>query len=242
VSERARLDDERDRAIIFDMDDTLYPERRFVLSGFAAVAHALRTTRGIDARESFRVLSGAMRAGRRRTALQTLCSRFGLPLDLVGELVGIIRQHRPRLRLGTSTRRVLAELRPRWRLGILTNGMPAVQARKVEALGLGPLVDEVVYASEHGTGSGKPERAPFLAMASRLRVVPERCVFVGDDPERDIAGAAGAGMRSVRIDGARSTIGCVHPVMPDSTIRHLSELPEMATTLLERKAHACLSR
>lgn len=240
MSEPTTLDT-RDRAIIFDMDDTLYPERRFALSGFAAVARALRTSRGIDARASFGVLSGAVRAGHRRTALQTLCSRFGLPLDLVDELVGIIRQHRPRLRLGASTRRVLADLRPHWRLGILTNGLPEVQARKVEALGLRPLVDGVIYASEHGTGRGKPERAPFVAMAARLDVAPERCVFVGNDPERDIAGARGAGMRSVRIDRTRSAMTPAHSVSPDSTIRRLSELPETATTLLEGKAHACLS-
>jgi hypothetical protein len=44
-------------------------------------------------------------------------------------------------------------LRPTWRLGVLTNGVPAIQARKVAALGLGAVV-EVVFASAHGTGAG----------------------------------------------------------------------------------------
>jgi len=227
---------ERRQAVVFDMDDTLYAERRFVLSGFAAVAEVLGSHQGIEAREAFRVLARALRQGRRQMALQLLCRRYGLPESMVRELVQVIRAHVPRLRLPRTTARVLAVLRPTWRLGVLTNGVPAIQARKVAALGLGAMVDQVVFASAHGTGAGKPDSAPFLAMSECLAVEPGRCVFVGDDPVCDIAGARRVGMRSVQIRAsARQPLAASIHQRPDSFIESLSELPHVAASLLEER-------
>lgn len=228
------------QAVIFDMDDTLYPERRFALSGFAAVARAVGVQAGIEAHEAFRVLSGAMRRGRRRVALQLLCQHYGLPETMVSELVHVIRAHAPRLRLPRLTTSVLRALRPAWRLGVLTNGEPAIQMRKIEALGLDVMVDQIVLAAEHGAGTGKPDPAPFLAMSDRLGVEPGRCVFVGDDPACDIAGANRVGMRSVQIrvpDRSPQPGGSGHE--PDVLIETLSDLPHVAASLLqERYGHA----
>ena len=38
------------RAVVFDLDDTIYPYRRFKLSGFAEVARHLERTCALDAR------------------------------------------------------------------------------------------------------------------------------------------------------------------------------------------------
>ena len=111
----ARVADMPHRAVIFDMDDTLYPERRFALSGFAAVAEEFGEQAGIERREVFRLLATAIRRGRRRTALQLLCQRYGLPQTMVHEFVDVIRAHAPRLRLPRRTRQVLTALRPAWR-------------------------------------------------------------------------------------------------------------------------------
>jgi putative hydrolase of the HAD superfamily len=84
-----------------------------------------------------------------------------------------------------------------WRLGVLTNGLPDVQRRKVEALGLARLVDAVVYAQEWGSGRGKPDPEPFEAVRARLGTAAAATVFVGDDPWCDMYGARAAGMRTI---------------------------------------------
>src|SRR5688500_12974006 len=43
-------------AVIFDLDDTLYAERRFVLSGYAAVAAAVSSETGMPSRVLYRFL------------------------------------------------------------------------------------------------------------------------------------------------------------------------------------------
>ena len=81
----------------------------------------------------------------------------------------------------------------------LTNGEPHVQRRKVAALGLGDLVDAVVFAAECGDGTGKPAPSAFRAALDRLNVEPARAVFVGDDPRTDIEGAAAVGMKTIHM-------------------------------------------
>lgn len=220
------------RAIIFDLDDTLYRERRFVLSGFAAVARALEKQLGVPRDESFRLLARAMREGHRATALQRLCRTYRLREDIVPRLVDVIRAHRPRLRLPRETRAVLEALRADWRIAILTNGVPAVQARKVRALGLAPLVEHVVFACEY-SAEGKPDRTVFMEALHRLGTPEAETVFVGDDPWCDIAGARRVGLPTIRIHRAGRDGAPVSPQNEaDVVVRRLAEVPAAAARLL----------
>lgn len=220
------------RAIIFDLDNTLYPYRAFVRSGFRAVACRLADERGLPAAAVLRVLRRALAHGEPGRELQQLCDRFDLPESLVGALVEIIREHTPSLRLPPESHRTLALLRQTWSIGVLTNGEPRVQRRKVAALGIGELVDAVLCASEYGDGSGKPAPDGFRAAMDRLRVEPLRAVFVGDDPRTDIAGAAAVGMRTIHIMSYAGTdAGCGAPDC-QTHVRRMDLVPVIAETLV----------
>lgn len=224
------------RAILFDLDETLYRERRFALSGFAALARVLEARTGVPSRRIFAELVRSMRRGRRATAFQSLCAREGWPETWIPKCVEIVRTHTPSLRLPPQSRAVLREMRGSWRIALVTNGLPSVQRRKVKALGLERLVDRVVYAEEHGLGIGKPEPSPFLAAARLLDVEPRRCVFVGDDLVKDIGGAARLGMRTILVmrgdDSRRAGID------PDARIRRLADVPRVARALAEERERA----
>jgi putative hydrolase of the HAD superfamily len=219
------------RAIIFDLDDTLYPIRRFVLSGLAAVSRHLEQTRGIDRREVFQVLIAAFKSERGHE-LQICQKRFGLAPSVVPALIDVIRGHSPNLRLPRVTRRVLACIRNSWRIGIVTNGMSHVQARKVQALGLDELVDTIVYATD--LGPGKPDPEPFLEAARRLDVPVSQCVFVGDDPRCDIAGAMRVGMRTIYLQREEND----HDVDADATVVSLADVPDIAEELVRDRSLA----
>jgi putative hydrolase of the HAD superfamily len=49
-------------------------------------------------------------------------------------------------------------------------------------------------------GHAKPDAPIFHAACARLRLAPHEVLHVGDDPELDIAGARGAGLRSCWIN------------------------------------------
>lgn len=94
---------------------------------------------------------------------------------------------------------VLVDLRRRgFKLGVLTNGAQGQQVDKLRTVGLHDLVD-VVFTSE-ALGVQKPNPRAFRALAEGLGVLPTQCVFVGDHPEHDVAGAKAVGMEAVLID------------------------------------------
>ena len=149
------------RAIIFDLDDTLYPLDWFVLSGFDAVGAHLQRLFGVDGQMCRTVLRQAFHSGGRGHELQICLRHFNLPVTLAGSLVQVIREHRPAIDLPETTARTLGALASGWRIGIVTNGIADIQARKVAALGLAERVDAVVFADGVETPN-KPAAAPFL--------------------------------------------------------------------------------
>lgn len=225
-----------DRAILFDLDDTLYALDRFVLSGFRAVAATVATEWGVDRTRAFATLVTAGLSSRGRE-LQVLATWAGRDAGVVPALVEVMRTHEPDLRLPALSAAVLDELRADWRVGVVTNGRPDIQARKVRALGLSRHVDTVVFAHEHG--AGKPDAAPFLAACRRLAVSPRRTVFVGDDPVCDIAGAGGAGMQTIWLTPHLRPSSAVAAPVADVTLTSIAAVPAAAARLIapEWRAH-----
>jgi putative hydrolase of the HAD superfamily len=114
---------------------------------------------------------------------------------------------------------VLAAVRARYKVGILTNGFTTLQRGKIKRHGLEAQVDFTLVSEE--AGYHKPDRRLFLA-ALKLAgdVLPEQALFVGDSLIADIQGAAAAGLTPIFIraaDDSASPQGVV-------TIQQLSEL------------------
>ena len=225
------------RAIVFDLDDTLYPYGAFLRSGFDAVARKLAVERGMPAGAVRRALNQA-RHTRPGRELQSLCASFALPASLVPELVTIVREHQPAVRLPVESLRLLVSLRPEWRLGILTNGSPEVQRRKVAALGVATLVDAVVFAAACGSRQGKPDAAPFHTVLERLGASARSTIFVGDDLVADMFGAASTGMRTIHVLGRAARSRC-RGRWCHAHVRQLARVRPLAAHLIrEGRTHA----
>ena len=223
-------------AIVFDLDDTLYPRVRYVHSGFCAVARAIARRFELRADAVYGCLRVAHERGDHGIELQRMCASFGLNDTLVPDLVQIMRSHQPQIWLSQDAALVLPALRDRgWRIAVLTNGLPSSQAAKVRALGLYDLVDHVLYADEHAPG-GKPAAEPFLAALNCLEVAPQNAVMVGDDCVNDIEGARAVGMRTMLLArGDRPQ----HDGGADLVVPELTQLPRLALDLVQnRMAHA----
>ena len=222
-------------AVIFDLDDTLYPQVQHVHSGFAAVATYVDRHFNVPAKDVYASLRFARELGHQGHEFQTICHVYRLDLAVVPDLIREYRAHRPQLWLRHDASSALRALRDaRWRTALLTNGDPSVQSAKVRVLGLEALVDHVVYASEYASG-GKPSPEPFIEALRRLQVAPEEAVMVGDDPVNDVEGAKALGIRTIFLARA----GRPHYDGADAIVRLLSEVPGVAAALLLRgMAHA----
>jgi putative hydrolase of the HAD superfamily len=216
--------------LIVDLDDTLYPREQFVLGGLAAVARHIAGARNVSADAAFTVLINAYDSKERGRELQALCCRFELPSEVIPELVTVFREHRPSLWLRPGVVDTLQRLRrDGWRIVILTNGLPAVQASKVAALEVARFVDGVLYAEQFALG-GKPASATFQAALAQLNVPAHSCICVGDDPMCDIRGGRAAGLRTIRVSRADVTVPSRHEA--DAVIDRFEDLPSAAHALL----------
>ncbi len=226
------------RAVLFDLDDTLYLLEQFLLSGFRAVAAHVAQLWGHPCEATLGLLKAAYASDRGRE-IDLLARRLALPAGAVATLVDLIRTHPPAIRLPAGTTAVLMAMRRGWRVGVVTNGRPDIQARKVAALGLSPKVDAIVFAAEHGSGAGKPDAEPFLEACRVLGVPPQQTVFVGDDLRCDIAGARAVGMSTIWLQASAPQRIDADPALADVILRSLSLVPEAAARLLacRRSSH-----
>lgn len=219
------------RGLAFDLDDTLYPYRRFVWSGFREVARAVQWSHGLDASATFRSLALASRGASRGRELQTVLRPFGVTDLEIRRLVVLLRRHEPTLRLPHATRRLLARLRGAgWKLAVVTNGDVDIQRRKVDALGLARYVDAVVYAQDVGQRTGKPDPEAFDEAVRQLSVPAGAVVVVGDDEAADIGGARAAGLLAIRCEVWRRD---ARPSCGHAVARRFSQIPGLARVLVE---------
>ena len=96
-----------------------------------------------------------------------------------------------------------------YRLGIVTNGVPDLQRDKLEGFGLADRFQAIAVSGE--LDIGKPDRGIFAHICKELNVEPSACVMVGDNPERDVAGAANVGMKSVWVERGFKAKDPQHP-------------------------------
>lgn len=104
-----------------------------------------------------------------------------------------------------------------YRLGIVTNGAPAMQAKKLGALGFDESFETIVHAGYDAPA--KPDPEPFRRALSTLDGKPESSVHIGNSLTSDVAGARAAGITSVWLDN-----GSEPDPIPDYTLTSMEEL------------------
>ena len=158
------------RVIVLDLDDTLYLERDYVVSGFRAVDRWLREVHG-----SAGFLAPAMEhfaAGRRGDIFDATLTQLGMvpTCGLVKQMIATYRDHAPDIRLLPDAKRLLRHILGRFPVALLTDGYSATQRRKIAVLGLDGWIDPIVCTDEWGEPSGNR-----IGTASNSSSVGSRC-------------------------------------------------------------------
>jgi putative hydrolase of the HAD superfamily len=111
---------------------------------------------------------------------------------------------------------LLESLRSRGlKTAIVANGWPdpaRILRADAAALGLAERVDALVFAEE--VGSSKPAPEIFLHACRELDVEPNEAMYVGDDVETDVRGAADVGLTTVQAMWFRAD-NRASPIEPD---------------------------
>ena len=185
--------------LVFDLDDTLYPELSYVHSGFRAVAAFLSPLLGVVAQTLAAEMVAEEAAHGRGQVFDNALRRHGhWSKTLVAACLRTYRQHRPALALYSDAERCLARF-AEWPLYLVTDGHKEVQARKVAALGLAGRVRHAYLTNRYGRHRAKPDPHVFGLICRREGVNPGEIIYVGDNPRKDFVGIKPLGFGTVRI-------------------------------------------
>jgi len=226
------------KAIVFDLDDTLYLEEDFVRSGFGAVAHFVSSKFGIDRSMCLDELVRLHDEGVRRNTFDVWKELLNVAEDQsTEELVNVYRHHVPNITPFPLVIDLLCSLRTtNYKVGLITDGYRDTQALKVKALDIACYFDAIVLSDVYGRENWKPAPLPYLEVLKSLFVEPADSVYVGDNPKKDFLGARGVGMKSIRIRHERGIYSALEPetngARPDVELQSLHHLTTVISELL----------
>jgi putative hydrolase of the HAD superfamily len=195
--------------VLFDMDDTLYPELDYMRSGVRHALSALEFHGSVSAFEA--AMLRRFHAGQREMLMQDAFAEIGVRADdrLMTAFLSAYRDQQPAISLSTTMRSALDRLKSEgFAMALVTDGDAARQQRKVEALGLASWFDPIILTATLGKGIDKSTPLPFDILVRRFGT-QRPFVFVADNPHKDFIHPLRLGWPSLRIrrdDGVYASI------------------------------------
>jgi HAD superfamily hydrolase (TIGR01509 family) len=223
------------RAVLFDVDDTLFDRTRAQNDLVRELAHRLddlfagipfeRTREAFfesDRRVNQLMDSGKIVEGARAERSRLFLGLLHLDESAAGRVTDEYMKLYPEINVPVKgSVQTLGFLHGRYQLGVVSNGFVDIQHHKLESLGIARLFDCVVLSDE--LGIRKPDPRIFEEALKRLGRTPDECLYVGDSCRYDVAGARNAGIRTCWFnpEGARRPPG---ESEPEFEIHSFSEL------------------
>jgi len=225
------------RTLVFDLDDTLFPEREFVLSGFEAAGTIAEDQHSIEGLASTATL--LFERGARGNVFDLALQELGYPAspELVADLVTAYRSHVPNIHLFSDALTTLTWARnAAYSLALITDGPASMQQNKIAVLDLNRWIPLRVVTDELGGPLfWKPHRRPYEIVMESVGGAPDTFAYIADNPSKDFITPNILGWRTVRIrrPGAEHFLKDGEgPARAQNELTSLSDLPALlqATT------------
>lgn len=187
------------KALIFDLDDTLYYEKEYVLGAFKEVAYYLGNNYEKGKEELYIRMKEILENSGRGKIFNIICEENNFKEDVEG-LVEIYRNSKPKLELYKDSKEFLIWGRENgYKLGIITDGCSKVQWNKIEALKVEQLVDKIIVTDDLGKEFWKPHKKSYIDMMNYFNINKNEGIYIGDNPNKDFVGAKQLGMKTIRM-------------------------------------------
>ena len=218
------------RVVVFDLDDTLFPERQYVLSGFRAVDAWLEEAKGMSG--FYERAKALFEAGYRGNIFDLALAESECSGDkaLIRELVRVYREHPPRLNLYEDARWAIDVFRAHGPLGLISDGHLVAQQNKLAALNIGEAFQAVVFSDAFGRDSWKPSPRPYQRIMELIPGAPSDFVYIADNPSKDFITARRLGWGTIQIarrEGVHEGVEGAPEYRADAVITSLFALQEM---------------
>lgn len=172
------------KAVIFDLDDTLYPEISYIKSGFSILCSYLNSL-NISANVEEMVKCFSTNAS---DAIKLYLENIGeYSYNLHNSLLNMHRAHIPNIRPFEHVEQVLIHLKKQnLALGLISDGTPYAQNNKLIGLKLEKYFDYKVYSdSLGGIHCRKPCDVSFRYIQKQMNIDFGEMIYIGDNYDRD---------------------------------------------------------
>ena len=216
------------KVIVFDLDDTLFEENDFVISGFDAVAVDIAKTVTIKKQLVLNYLLEQFYKKGRGKIFNAALLHFGLTdtPKKVARLVQLYRHHPANITFYPGVKSLLKRLHKNFYLAVVTDGATEIQTNKVNALCLQELVDYVAYCWE--IGAPKPDTKGYAIALDYFNIPANRAIIIGDHPINDIAAAKKLGALTIRVRTGRfSQLPNLKTTKPDFDIKIVTDIEQI---------------
>ena len=211
------------KGVIFDLDDTLYSEKEYVRSGYKAVAAYLGDEKHAD------TLYKYFEEG--NPAIDQILKDLSRENEK-DKVLEIYREQTPDIHLYQGVPDIIRKLKEKnVKLGIITDGRPSGQRKKIEALGIGDLFDDIIITDElGGTQFRKPCDIAFRIMRTKWCLPYEEIVYIGDNASKDFQAVTQLGMRGIYFEN-KDSLYSKYGEFFGSGIRRIESLAELTDIL-----------
>jgi len=208
------------QAIIFDLDNTLYPYAPCDHAGRNALYAYLNpifpmsreefAKLYIDCDAETKRLNPLTAAGHNRILFyHHMCEVLNIPGDVydIPMYNAYWDAYLNAMQLFPGAFELLQELKvKKVPLGICSDLTLHIQIRKIQRLGLVGIFDKITVSEE--VGADKPASIMFINIAQKLGAKVEDCVMIGDNYNRDVLGARAVGMQTILLGSSRDDCVC----------------------------------
>ena len=219
------------KVVVFDMDDTLFPEHQFVRSGFHAVSKYLEDNFNI--RGFFDKAWKLFLEGNRGRIFNQVLDDIQYDSDsnavdsLVSQMLNVYRLHQPEIKLFEDAQWALEHYAENFPLILLSDGYLDVQKNKATALGIKKYFKKFYFTDHWGRECWKPSSCAFEKIEDEFFVNGKECVYISDNPAKDFVAPNLLGWESIwinRKNGEYQSVDIAKSGEPKKTISSLLEL------------------
>ena len=111
-----------------------------------------------------------------------------------------------------------------YKLGLITNGIPDLQRKKIEMLKIGSFFDRIYVGGENELS--KPHTEPFKIVAKDLNITPNEMAYVGDNPLNDVEASRKAGCVPIFVNTTKTWV-LPEIEKPKYTVETVEEIPDL---------------
>lgn len=185
------------KGLVFDMDDTLFKEHEYRLSGWRLIAKCFAASCSMSAEELYQTMLRNAPLAFETVSNLSIANNVKITVD---DQLAIYRSQMPDIHLTQDAKFVLEALKKNNEitLGLITDGRPVGQLNKIAALGLRNYIDDknIIVTALYNTDKHSAF-AYELIMQRNLEV--NEWIYVGDNPTKDFRHANSLGWKTIML-------------------------------------------